>query len=313
MRKLNGLHTLHSLKFSKSSHKTRFFILGFCIFLGVLYLTTGTFFASYLWDNYKLFYISLLLNSKDEQLAIEVGNYFFNGDGGYDINKAVYAFKKANKIHETFTAHYALSRLYLVAGLPLESILHVNKASLLDINDKRTIYVRGLAYANAGLLDLAEKEFKEFLAYAPKAWASYADLSWILLQEEKYEEAKKISEKGLKETEKDNPWLLNNLGVSLMNLGRAQDALSYFEKSRIFAEKISDEEWFRAYSGNAKSNIPILRNDFLASVYINTGSAYEKLENKTASEESYTKALSYLKEDSSLRTLILETFPHVDN
>jgi len=190
---------------------------------------------------------------KDAAEAMRLGNYYFNGAGGYDLEKSEGAFKKAVAIdNEILWGHYQLARVYFVKGEKDKALEEINKELEANPENLRSLYVRGLIYGAMGRLQEAESDFKNFTMWAPKEWAGYNDLAWILAKEGKYAEAEKAAQKGIKEAldGNKNPWLWNSLGVAQLNLKKYSEAKKSFEAVKKLAQNLTLQEWQRAYPGN---------------------------------------------------------------
>jgi len=128
----------------------------------------------------------------------------------------------------------------------------INKELELHPDYKRSYYVRGLINGYNGNLRDAESDFKEFLKWKPESWAGNNDLAWIYFQQGKYAEARDTARAGLK-VAPGNPWLLNALGVSLLNTGDKSAAKDAFIKALEVIEIMDEKDWGAAYPGNDPS------------------------------------------------------------
>src|SRR3989338_3696743 len=190
---------------------------------------------------------------KDAAEAMRLGNYYFNGAGGYDLEKSEGAFKKAVAIdNEILWGHYQLARVYFEKGEKDKALEEINKELEANPENLRSLYVRGLIYGAMGRLQEAESDFKNFTMWAPKEWAGYNDLAWILAKEGKYADAEKVAGGGIKEAigGEENAWLWNSLGVAQLNLKKYNDAGKSFRKAMKLARNMTENEWARAYPGN---------------------------------------------------------------
>jgi len=235
------------------------FLLVFLVIIFVSIYAGRDSLAAFVWQKYRSPQIAILLDRSNAELAMFIGNYYFNGimgGGKYNLDVAQKAYKKAVSINPNILwGHYQLSRIAFVKGdfnLALEEI-----AKELEANPEnlRSLYVRGLIYGYRllpGDLELAEADFRRFTLWAPKEWAGYNDLAWILSKAGKYDEAKTAINKAmLKATDaSNNPWLWNSLGVALLNLGKMGEAKTAFENALRYSEGLTEAEWRRAYPGN---------------------------------------------------------------
>lgn len=215
--------------------------------------------ASFAWQKYRFSKTAILLDRSDADLAMFIGNYHFNGvigSGEYNPDIAEKAFKKAVRVDpEILWGHYQLARVYFVKGDYNGALYEINRELEVNPENLRSLYVRGLVYgyrALPGDLENAGIDFKRFTEWAPKDWAGYNDLAWVLSKREKYGEAEKIINLAFKEAldGRENPWLWNALGVAQLNLKKYSAAANSFKKAKNLAEKLTLEEWRRSYPGN---------------------------------------------------------------
>jgi len=232
--------------------------------------------ANFVWQKYRLANAALTLNRSDANLAIFIGNYYFNGVIGsreYSPDISRKAYKKAISIDpKILWGHYQLARIYFTKGDFNKAIEEINKELEYNPENLRSLYVRGLIFGYRGNLANAEADFRRFTEWAPKEWAGYNDLAWVLAKEGKYKEAKETLFKAQEEiSEADkNPWLWNALGVAQLNLEEYQKAKKSFEKAKELAEKLTIAGWQRAYPGNnpqsAESGLTAFREAIAANI-----------------------------------------------
>ena len=223
------------------------------------------------------FPVAIFLNH-DANRAMFIGNYYFNGvigGGEYNTARAFKAFKKAVLINpKILWGHYQLARIYFVNGDFNAALDEINKELTANPENLRSLYVRGLIYGYRGFIgdpEKSEADFQRFVKWAPKEWAGYNDLAWILSKRGKYREAEEIVNLAFKEVEgaEKNPWLWNALGLAEINLGKRAKARISFEKAKKFAENLTLSEWRKAYPGNAPEYAQFGLSTFLNTVEIN--------------------------------------------
>lgn len=211
--------------------------------------------ANFVWTKFRAPNIAILLDKSDVNLAMQIGNHYFGG-GEYDLKKSERAYKKAVKINpKILWGHYQLARIYFVGGEYDKALEEIRREFEANQENLRSLYVRGLIYGNRdwkGDLEKAEGDFRSFINWAPKEWAGYNDLAWILSKQGKNLEAEKTIFSALKEVHdaEINPWLWNSLGVAELNLKKYKEATLSFKKAKDLAEKITLKEWRSAYPGN---------------------------------------------------------------
>ncbi|MSU74785.1 tetratricopeptide repeat protein [Candidatus Kaiserbacteria bacterium] len=220
--------------------------------LSVIFVSSQTFRESFGWIVWRTLHsvsIATTLNKTDPALLFAIGNYYF-GDGAYNTEKAEKYFKKALALDPILQGvHYQLARVYFIKGYFVRALAEINKEIELYPDFGRSHYVRGLIYGYTGQLADAETEFKAFLVWKPQSWAGNNDLAWIYFQEGKYAEARDAARAGLK-IAPTNPWLLNALGVALLNLGEKKEAKDVFTQALDSSNKMNKNDWGSAYPGN---------------------------------------------------------------
>ena len=215
--------------------------------------------ARFVWQKYRSPKMAILLDGSDANLAMFIGNYYFNGvigGGKYDLSIAGKAFKKAVSINpKILWGHYQLARIIFVKGDYNGALEEINRELEANPENLRALYVRGLIYGyrnQAGDLEKAEADFYRFTLWAPKEWAGYNDLAWILSKQGKYKEAKEAITAAFREISEseNNPWFWNALGVAELNLKKYGAAKTAFEKAESLAKNLTLADWRRAYPGN---------------------------------------------------------------
>lgn len=177
------------------------------------------------------------------------GNHYFNG-GAYDLDKAAKFYKVAAFVdRDASYPHYQLARVLFMKTNYKEALAEIDRALVLNPENKRAWYIRGLINGYDGDFETAAEDFQNFIAWAPKEWAGYNDLAWAYYEDEKYQEAAEAAAKGLEVTPL-NAWLLNGLGVSLQALGKNDEAKVALDQSAELARNMTVTDWKRAYPGN---------------------------------------------------------------
>lgn len=235
------------------------------------FLLSQDFLARLFWQKYDLADVALLLNRRDVELALQLGNYYFGG-GTYDLDSAKKAYRNAVAINpKILWGHYQLARIYFLKGEYKNALDEINKELEANPENLRSLYVRGLIYGYRNLpgdLEKAAEDFERFTLWAPKEWAGYNDLAWILSRTRKYEEAKAVIERAFGEVPdmENNPWLWNSFGVAELNLGEYAVAKASFEKAEELAKNLTASEWRRAYPGNNPASAEEGLSTFIAAV-----------------------------------------------
>ena len=208
--------------------------------------------ARFVWRQFHFENVALTLDRSDPQLFFDVGNYYFGG-GAYDIGRAEYYFKKSLDINpEIDGAHYQIARIYFIRGDFYTALDEINKEIELHPDFKRSYYVRGLIYGYSGRLKEAENDFKEFLKWKPESWAGHNDLAWVYFTKGDYKNSAATAREGLKYVP-NNAWLLNSLGVALLNEGNLAEAEKVLTDALAYASAMTPADWGRSYPGNNPS------------------------------------------------------------
>jgi len=199
-----------------------------------------------------------LLDSNDPFL---LGEYYFNqgGDGEYDLEKARQYYSEALRKDPTGypRAWYQLGRIDFIEGKFHLAIYKFEKqVEYFGDEVPNAHYMLGLTYGYlaretdvASDWQKAEKGFITFIEYAPTSPWPRVDLAWVYFSQGKYEEMLPVLEEGLL-YEPDQAWLLNTYGLALLNTGERERAREQFQKAKEAAERLTEEDWGRAYSGN---------------------------------------------------------------
>lgn len=206
------------------------------------------------------------------------GDYYFNG-GAYDLKKAARSYTFALWLDARASrAHYQLGRIYFVEGKRDDALREINAELALRPNFGRAYYMRGLIEGFQKNLDAAEADFKKILElgeldeHARKldttGWAVYNDLSWIQFQKGEYADVASTARAGL-EKYPNNPWLLNSLGLGLMNLKKTKEAKAVFGEALAQAQKLTTEDARRAYPGNDPTGAEDKRQQIIQQIRFN--------------------------------------------
>ena len=221
--------------------------------------------------------IAEVLEPDDPRIYFKIGNYFFEG-GNYNLTEAERAFDKTLELSggKYKGANYQLSRVYFIEGNFFEALKSIDREIELYPDFKRSYYVRGLIHGYSGKLTEAEGDFKEFLKWKPGSWAGYNDLVWVYFRAGDFKNAEKYAKHGLTFAPR-NPWLLNSLGVALLNLGKYEEAAKHLEEALIIFEQMGPEDWGKAYPGNDPGIYKIGYTKTLETIEKNLKLAEEKL------------------------------------
>ena len=194
----------------------------------------------------------------------EAGDSFFSEDN-YDAERALGYYLRALYLggEDPYTL-YQTGRLYFILGKTQFSIFYLDKTLQLAPNFYQALYMRGLTNSFAHRLDQAEADFKVYLSVKPEVWAGYNDLAWVYFEKEDYKSLDRVAREGLGRFP-GNPWLLNVLGLGLMNRGFYPESIIAFKDSLVGFERVKTQEWGMAYPGDSpKTWAEGLQNAILA-------------------------------------------------
>lgn len=230
-------------------------IFGFLLSLDTL--------ARFAWQRYRIAVPALMFLRTDASLAMEIGNYHFNGSSSvqtaegegraYDLDVAEMAFRKALRIDpQVQWGNHQLARVYFVRGEYDRALAVINRELAAWPENFRALYVRGLIEGYSGQFAAAERDFRRFTQYVPREWAGYNDLAWVLAAQGKHREAKERIAAALNEIPgaTENPWLWNSLGAARLNLGEYPEAAQALRQARDLATALTPGDWQRVYPGN---------------------------------------------------------------
>ena len=227
------------------------------------------------WQKYHLAPVASLLNRRDAKLAFDLGNYYFGG-GEYDLALAEEEYKRAGVLDtQLLGPRYQLSRVAFLQGDFSKARSLINEEISLHPDFKRSFYVRGLIEGYAGNSPQAENDFKKFLEWDSQSWAAHNDLAWIYFQKGEYEKAKVVAEEGLK-FNPQNPWLLNALGVALLNMNKMGDAKAAFQKALSASRRLSSQDFKKAYPGHDPGGADLRLSSFVEILENNLKKAMDK-------------------------------------
>lgn len=238
-----------------SFRKITVFLGSLAVFGAVLYGISGVL-ANELFKEYKNPKMALLINFRDAPLEVKIGDYFYNG-GAYDLKRAEFAYKRALFIDKLVPkAHYQLARIYFVKGMFKEALVEIDTELKINPENGRSYYIRGLIHTYTREYTAAIADFRTFVSWAPFEWAGYNDLAFVLALSGNYKESEHIIETALNAIPeaKNNPWLLNSLGLAELNLKKYTEAVESFSKAEILAQKLTIADWKTSYPGNDPSS-----------------------------------------------------------
>ncbi len=156
-----------------------------------------------------------------------------------------------------------------------------------NVDDTPVLYMISLTNGFIKNFELAANGFTHLIeinANDPRSWAYYTDLAWVYFQQGKFEEIKEIMEGGIllgddsvpnneREVDvggyaryPDNPWVLNMYALALHNLGETERAHELLLHAYEEVQKLTTDDWVRAYPGNDPEIAPVGLEDFMSTI-----------------------------------------------
>lgn len=240
---------------------------------GIIYLYRAEI-ASFVWNKYKWGEVALALRTTDEKILRDIGEQHYGSTYSMEYRPALaqQAYTRLIEINpEANGAYIQLARIYFVQGKLVEALDMVEKEMEMSPEDPLPLYMRGLIYGyrnQAGDLERAETDFRKYVEARPDEWAGYNDLAWVLLKQGKYKEVDVFLSGAIITHDMlgTNPWILNSLGVALLNDEQYTRAAEIFDGAVTLAEQVTEEQWHAAYSGNSPDSISNDLAGFRASI-----------------------------------------------
>lgn len=214
-----------------------------------------------------LAFAAAIVGNNNQMSAFERGQYYFNADddpaGPYDLEKARQAYEEA--IMASSTEHelawYQLGRIDFIEG-KFDAALSKFETQREYFGDTipSVYYMIGLTYGfkarrteNPDDWQKGIDAFEYYITFEPYVPWPRVDLAWLYFSQARFNEMIPVLLGGL-EHAPTNPWLLNMLGLALMNTGENAAALVQFELADVYASMITEAEWGKSYPGNSPSD-----------------------------------------------------------
>jgi tetratricopeptide (TPR) repeat protein len=195
-----------------------------------------------LWQTDRLSFSSMYFNR---------GNFYFGGEGPYNIEKAEANFRWALRWGNPHNdpIHYQLGRIAFIRGNLQEAINQFDQQLTADPDFPKTYYMRGLTYGYLHDTERAAADFKTYIERVPESWAAHNDLVWVYFRAGEFFLAEEYARKGL-DIAPQNAWLSNALGGILVSQERYEEAEPYLRTAEEQFLAMGKEGWGRAYPGN---------------------------------------------------------------
>ena len=185
--------------------------------------------------------------------AFEIGERHFDGQdvNNYDVRRAAKYFYKAAALDPNLLyVHHELARIAFLHGDFGSAMGYINvQIALHGKETPNSYYVRGLIEGYMGDYASAAKDYEEFLKADPYNWAAVNDYAWVLLKDNRPQEAADATEEALVFFP-ENPWLLNSSAIALYEIGAIEKALERVQKAWTHVQNVGEREWLHSYPGN---------------------------------------------------------------
>ena len=200
----------------------------------------------------RLYERAALVLAPSPERAFAYGNRHFDAKhpDAYDIDHAQVLFEKAHKLNSELPGlqHQRARIAFLEADYP-RALAYIDEAIRDEPTSISSYYVRGLIKGFAGDYGGAASDFETYLASDPSNWAATNDYAWVLLKDDRPEEAHAALERGLVFWP-DNPWLLNAQAIALFEQGESGRAAEAAYRAGNAVQTVTEVDWLNAYPGN---------------------------------------------------------------
>ena len=198
--------------------------------------------------------MDLLLADHSAIAAYAYGDEHFSvtDPQAYDINAARYFYQVAAERDPTLLyVDHQLARIEFLNGDFQGAFAYIDMQILAHGDSTpASYYVRGLIEGYRGEYADAERDYARFITLKPDTWAGMNDYAWVLLKDNKPEEAAAITSKGLK-LYPDNAWLLNTNATALYEMGDIKDARAIVTRASTAVQALTQQQWSQAFPGNS--------------------------------------------------------------
>jgi tetratricopeptide (TPR) repeat protein len=187
----------------------------------------------------------------------------------YDIERAEYYFNWAERLDLDYPhVQHQLARIAFLKGDFDTALMRIDRELESPTHSPSAYYIRGLIKGFMGDYAGAVIDYQTYREYDPNNWAAVTDLSWVLLKDDRPEEALLVLSQVLEQWP-HNPWLLNTKAIALYEVGRVEEAREAITAAAEAVKNVTPEEWLRAYPGNDPLAAPDGVKTFQESVSLN--------------------------------------------
>lgn len=198
--------------------------------------------------------VSLFVAPSAEK-AYGYGMRHFNSldPAAHNLSDAAYFLFAAERLDPAYPyVHHQLARIYFLRAEYPQALAEINLEIAHDPEKTRAeaFYMRGLIEGYLQDYPAAVKDYKQFIELNPGRWEGRTDYAWVLIKTGDLTEALSVIDTGLA-TAPQNPWLLSMRATILFEEGRYKEALPAARNAQDAVRRLTEEEWLKAYPGNA--------------------------------------------------------------
>lgn len=186
--------------------------------------------------------------------SFKIGNIFFGGiQPLYNIQLAQLFYKTS--LHSPLSdlppryAHYQLGRTYFIQGKLSEAAEETETELKIYPDNTTAYYILGLTYGYLNRPYEAIDVFSKYIDTHPGTWAGRNDKAWLQFRVGDIKGALDTIEPIAKDFSY-TPWVQNTYCTLLLNTTRYKEAKNVCARAKAIIDKMTPEEWGRAYPGN---------------------------------------------------------------
>ena len=186
--------------------------------------------------------------------SLALGNVFFGEIKPlYNVRIAQFFFQVST--HPLFTklppryAHYQLARTYFIRGILYDAIDEAETELKIYPDDTVAYYLLGLTYGYMDRTYEAIDAFSQYIEAHPETWAGRNDKAWLEFRLGDIDGALATIEP-IADNFRYTPWVQNTYCALLLNKEDLAMAETVCTHAKEAIDKMTAEDWGRAYPGN---------------------------------------------------------------
>lgn len=193
--------------------------------------------------------------------SLTLGNIFFGGAKPlYNIKFAQAFFRHAAypilPIRPPMYAHYQLSRTYFIQGKLSDALEEADKELKTYPRNTQTYYILGLVNGYMNRTYEAIDAFTHYIDAHPETWAGRNDKAWLQFRLGDIDGALETMQPIITRYP-ETPWVQNTYCALLINKPeRHEEAKNVCALAKNLIDKMTPEDWGRAYPGNDPNIYP---------------------------------------------------------